>query len=184
MCITTRRSKALCLNCGTSLERIAAESATRACSSLFTARYGSADPVEYYIGCQSDLHPVLFAPKELTVRGITILPGVKRHLPVDNGGNRHAALRTSALSAETPPAAEWPSLVYCANLDRDHWVLASACAGCATATNCFACSTPRPSGVGIEKRNGTSTRVPAIGASQTSASRSSTRYLIAARSGT
>ena len=56
--------------------------------------------------------------------------------------------------------------------------------GCATETNCFACSKPSPIGVGMAKRNGTRTRVPEIGASQTSASRSAMRYLIAGRSGT
>src|SRR5262249_48791753 len=77
------------------------------------------------------------------------------------------------------PATQPTTLVYC--------VLATGCdcsEGWATVTNSVARSNPTPSGVGIEKRNGTSRRVPAIGASQTSASRSATRYLIAGRSGT
>src|SRR6186997_3184317 len=59
---------------------------------------------------------------------------------------------------------------------------AVACAG--IEMNCVACITPCPIGVGIETRNGTSTRVPPTGASQTSISRCETRYLIAVRVGT
>ena len=68
----------------------------------------------------------------------------------------------------------------------DYWVFALTLGrgACAAATNWVACNTPSPSGVGIEKRNGTNTRVPEIGASHTSASRNSTRYLIAGRLGT
>ena len=44
--------------------------------------------------------------------------------------------------------------------------------------------TPTPTGVGTTRRNGTTTRVAAIGTSQTSMSRRSIRYLIALRDGT
>jgi hypothetical protein len=63
-----------------------------------------------------------------------------------------------------------------------HCVLATR-GGNAVVTNCTASSTPVPSGVGIDILNGTNTRVPAIGASQTSMLRWAARYLIAARSG-
>src|SRR5258708_36991388 len=59
------------------------------------------------------------------------------------------------------------------------FVSAAARGGLATETNCVACRTPVPTGVGRENRYGTSTRVPKIGASQTSASRNAARYLIA-----
>ena len=68
-----------------------------------------------------------------------------------------------------------------------HCVLAIGCGcsdGWAIETNSVARSNQMPSGVGIEKRKGTTTRVPTIGASQTSASRKVTRNLIAGRSGT
>ena len=56
--------------------------------------------------------------------------------------------------------------------------------GMAVALNWVATSTPWPSGVGIDSLNGTSTRVPAIGTSQTSIAFCAARYLMAARSGT
>ena len=55
--------------------------------------------------------------------------------------------------------------------------------GDAAVTNSTASSVAVPSGVGIDILNGTSTRVPAIGASQTSMLRWAAMYLIAARSG-
>ena len=54
---------------------------------------------------------------------------------------------------------------------------------CGADTNWVACITPRPSGVGMLMRNGTTTRVPATGANQISMSRWAIRYLIAGRSG-
>lgn len=56
--------------------------------------------------------------------------------------------------------------------------------GRAVALNWVATSTPWPSGVGIDSLNGTSTRVPAIGTSQTSIAFCAARYLMAARPGT
>src|ERR1700730_16550710 len=56
--------------------------------------------------------------------------------------------------------------------------------GVATETNCVASSTPGPNGVWSDRRYGTTTRVPAIGASQTSMSRWAIKYLIPGRSGT
>src|SRR5260221_14053985 len=61
--------------------------------------------------------------------------------------------------------------------------LAEARAGPGTAMNSVAWSTAWPIGVGPCARYGTSTRVPAIGASHTSMSRWFARYLIAAREG-
>jgi len=52
-----------------------------------------------------------------------------------------------------------------------------------TVWNCVASSTASPNGVGIARRNGTSTRVPAIGTSVISIFRSVARYLITGRSG-
>ena len=51
--------------------------------------------------------------------------------------------------------------------------------GCGVDMNCVACRTPSPIGVGTVTRKGTITRVPAMGASQSSISRSCMRYLIA-----
>jgi hypothetical protein len=51
--------------------------------------------------------------------------------------------------------------------------------GCGVEMNCVACRTPSPIGVGTVTRKGTITRVPAMGASQSSISRSCMRYLIA-----
>ena len=55
--------------------------------------------------------------------------------------------------------------------------------GVAWVTNCVASSTPVPNGVGTVKRNGTRTRVPAIGANHASILRWAARCLITARSG-
>jgi hypothetical protein len=60
-----------------------------------------------------------------------------------------------------------------------HCVLAVARLGCGVETNSVACKTPRPIGVGTATRKGTITRVPVMGASQSSMSRSCARYLIA-----
>lgn len=46
---------------------------------------------------------------------------------------------------------------------------------CGTRTKRVACKTPSPSGVGTEMRNGAISRVPTIGASQISMSRSALR---------
>ena len=70
----------------------------------------------------------------------------------------------------------WPA-IHCV------FTFAAARGGLATETNWVACSTPVPTGVGNENRNGTSTRVPEIGASHTSASRKAARYLIASAPG-
>src|ERR1700728_512327 len=108
--------------------------------------------------------PLLFSSKVLTVFGITIPPGVKALAPVNCGdaGARKPVHR------------------------QDHCVLVAAVdrGGRAIDTNCLACNNAMPIGVGIETRNGTTTRVPEIGAIQTSASCSSTRYLMAGLSGT
>src|ERR1035438_8964368 len=55
--------------------------------------------------------------------------------------------------------------------------------GVGVVMNWVASRTPRPNGVGIETRNGTTTRVPMTGASQTSTSRWVTRYFTAGRDG-
>ena len=55
--------------------------------------------------------------------------------------------------------------------------------GAACVTNWLASSMAMPSGVGMRKRNGTRTRVPAIGAKVISMSRWAARYLITGRSG-
>jgi len=65
----------------------------------------------------------------------------------------------------------------------DYCVFETVRGGAAVVTNWVASSTAVPIGVGTDSRNGASTRVPAIGASQTSMLRWATRYLIAARSG-
>src|SRR5262249_20784953 len=56
--------------------------------------------------------------------------------------------------------------------------------GVAVVTNSVASRTARPRGVGSDILYGTTTRVPAIGASQISMSCWAARYLIAGRSGT
>src|SRR4051794_5193726 len=68
--------------------------------------------------------------------------------------------------------------------DTCYCVFTLALDGSGVEMNCVASSTPSPSGVGTENRNGTKTRVPVIGTSHTSMSFSSVMYLIAARSGT
>ncbi|MEH2524815.1 hypothetical protein V1288_002724 [Bradyrhizobium sp. AZCC 2176] len=55
--------------------------------------------------------------------------------------------------------------------------------GIALVTNDVASSIARPSGVGMVMRNGTRTRVPAIGTNAISIRRSVARYLITGRSG-
>src|SRR4029079_13025668 len=62
--------------------------------------------------------------------------------------------------------------------------LAEARAGSGAEINSDASSTAWPTGVGLGARYGTRTRMPAIGASQTSISRCLERYLIAVRDGT
>jgi hypothetical protein len=61
----------------------------------------------------------------------------------------------------------------------NHCVFAVALLGCGVDMNCVACRTPSPIGVGTVTRKGIITRVPAMGASQSSISRSCMRYLIA-----
>lgn len=59
-----------------------------------------------------------------------------------------------------------------------YWVRGSAGRGPGGAiTNCVACNTPSPLGVGIATRNGTMILVPASGTTATSMSRCSIRYL-------
>jgi hypothetical protein len=185
LCITTRRSKALCLRCGTSLERIAAESATR---TLF----------EF-------VHREIWMHRSPQIPYGVSKPALRRHFraPWVNLWREHDSVRSQEGSSCELRGLDVRRCVPCVHLKSDivasrvagaskspreyglhHCVLASARGGSATETNCLASSTPGPSGVGMAKRNGTSTRVPAIGASQTSASRNSIRYLIAARSGT
>src|SRR5947209_13054457 len=65
---------------------------------------------------------------------------------------------------------------------ENHCVLATR-GGAAWVTNWVACSMPVPNGVGISSLNGTSTRVPAIGANQASMLRWAARYLTTGRSG-
>src|SRR6478672_5412932 len=65
---------------------------------------------------------------------------------------------------------------------RLHCVFATR-GGVAVVTNDVASSIAGPNGVGITRRNGTSTRVPAIGTKAISILRSCARYLITGRSG-
>jgi hypothetical protein len=164
------------------------------CSIPFTAIYGTVASNEHQIVWILPFHRTVLALKKLTGRTFTIPPRVKRRKSVDNGDTKSKsrlrckssdASPLSALSRVRPPPRRVLRLGrYKHSIRLVHCVLAAECDGCATDTNEVACKRPVPSGVGIEKRNGTSTRVPAIGASQTSASRNSTRYLIAGRSGT
>jgi hypothetical protein len=157
------------------------------CSIPFTAIYGIPITVEHQIGWNLRFHPAALASKALTCRTVRIPQGVKAPDPVDYGdafarmlpfrGCRLARMFFDTGHQQSP----WLRLAAAVSL---YCVLAAECDGCATVTNEIACNRPVPSGVGNEKRNGTKTRVPEIGASHTSASRSSTRYLIAGRSGT
>ena len=134
-----------------------------ASATSFTAIYGAVLDIEYQIGWNPEFRRAAMTSKVLTSCTITIPHRVKACGPVDNG-------EAASQSAGYPPKG-------------DHSVFAGRGGG-VPETNSVACSSPVPSGVGIEKRKGTSTRVPEIGASQTSASRSVTRYLMAGRSGT
>src|SRR3954469_1709607 len=66
---------------------------------------------------------------------------------------------------------------------RSHSALAEVGVTRGVTRNCVASSMASPSGVGTAIRNGTTMRVPATGASQTSASCIEVRYLITARLG-
>src|SRR5215472_1949648 len=95
-------------------------------------------------------------------------------LPPDDGGNR-VGLRPGM---RPRTGHREPQLLELLNggTDVSWWrygILAAdaRCGGNAVATKSVASSTPIPSGVGIDTRNGTTTRVAAIGASQASMSR-------------
>src|SRR4029077_12186108 len=121
--------------------------------------------VAYQIGWNSTPWRLVPAVQKAVQCASRVPTRVKRLSTVDNGDGM-------AAPATGPPR---------------HCVLAIGCGcsvGWAIETNSVARNNPIPSGVGIEKRNGTTTRVPTIGASQTSASRRVTRYLMAGRSGT
>jgi hypothetical protein len=106
-------------------------------------------------------------------RGRTRVPGAMQHAALRGVMLRRTGTVTGADVRDGPGSAVH---------GRPHCVLATR-GGVAWVTNWVASSMPMPSGVGISIRNGTSTRVPAIGANQASMLRWAARYLIAARSG-
>jgi hypothetical protein len=112
--------EALCLSCGTSLERIAPESLTRRLS-------------EFVHGDMS--WPVLGVPPHL-VNGIGSAFATRRQFVNSSIAGRNPRLSDGAANFPAPR----------------HCVRAVALAGCGTETNCVACMTPSPSGVGTETR--------------------------------
>jgi hypothetical protein len=114
---------ALCLSCGTSPERIAPESLTRSLS----------DFVHGHISWWTDL----LLPNRVT--GLTRLP------PRGFDSLTRALARRKRVGGRSDPeAAQHPN--------RDHCVFAAALPGCGLETNCVACMTPSPIGVGTETR--------------------------------
>ena len=175
---------ALCLRCGTSLERIAAESATRGafdfvhcdiwrCHWLHDTRWGVWSG---FLGSFS-------RPKKLTSLAAGIsgksrdsplwIVGIAERCSNIVASSRVRSVRRAAIFRNGESCTQDAACFHCT------FTLAAARGGFATEINCVAWTTPVPTGVGNEKRNGTSTRVPTIGASQTSASRNCARYLMA-----
>jgi hypothetical protein len=74
-------------------------------------------------------------------------------------------------------------LLRCARNDGGCYCVFATRGGVAVVTNCVASSMAWPNGVGSVMRNGTSTRVPAIGTKAISMFRAAARYLMIGRSG-
>src|SRR5215470_17964324 len=92
--------------------------------------------------------------------------------PIEKDKVREAVVSRARLGSPGSNGVQW-----------DLMPLEAAADGYGIETKSVASRTPVPRGVGIETRYGTIRRVPATGASETSASRRSTRYLITGRSG-
>ena len=150
---------------GTSPDRTATESMTRAAPSGTAARCHGSEKRQHRAPRLQHLprhRPILFKrrtarlPRSKDSRHAAAISGRQRRTTVAHWVLRAVRARVTRVAASAPARVD--------ELRRFHHAA-------------------MPIGVGIETRNGTSTRVPAIGASQTSMSRWAARYLIAARLG-
>ena len=148
----------------------------------FTATYGADPTAQYQIGCLQHFFATAFGPQSVNAFANQFLPASQGRDPVDNGDSERGmmlARQADALALGTRGGPPSPGRSAANHHGHCDFTFAAARGGLATEMNCVACNTPVPTGVGSEKRYGTTTRVPAIGASQTSASRIAARYLIA-----
>ena len=148
----------------------------------FTATYGAGPTAQYQIGCLQRFSAAAFGSQPVNASARSFFRRVKGKDPVDNGDSERGMML--AHQADASPLGTGGGLPSPGRSAANHhghcdFTFAAARGGLATEMNCVACNTPVPTGVGSEKRYGTTTRVPAIGASQTSASRIAARYLIA-----
>ena len=179
-----RRLRGRGLRFGTSPERIAPESVTRVFRDAFTATSrvavakASLDQV-WPASTRARKRRQPLMPESNRMRS-RVKPRPRKNSPEmrpQAGHNRCDGVAANPRRNRGTPrpnrACPATPFIYCVFATRG---------GTAWVTNSTASSVPVPSGVGIVSLNGTSTRVPAIGASHTSMLRWAARYLIAARS--